>query len=241
MNNKILKDWFWPWQIFFDKEVKQRVLDFASNLKSNEKNFYEQLIKFYSQYYTLQMLIDYTTDNPKNALHAINYAFENTDKILNIPEQMKGDFIVIIKLVLYMNNQHSNLDILYTLFHEVYLGHGNFFSIIKRNSNYIDIGATLIIEGFATFCELSVGYNKDYEQYYLNKYYNFLNCAFTNKIEKLDCYEKAKIINYPLFKENYYIGAIILMNKIKNQKNLKDFYKMITNENLTDLLINKLT
>ena len=94
----------------------------------------------------------------------------------------------------------------------------------------------MLIEGFATFCELNIGLNKNYEKFYLNKYYNFLKSIFECYYENLDDYELINAVSYPLYKENYYMGAILLMDKIKTEQDLQNFYQKICSFNLTDLL-----
>ena len=354
MNNKILKNWFWPWQIFFNKQLKKQVNDFAQNLQSNEYLIYKYLIRFHCSFFTLQMLIDYLIEFESEQKYAINFALKNINKITNIPIELKQEFVNKINklntkfknellnileyatktnkklnyknyfikllgknnfdhifndfyickqipqanynlspltnidllhqqylkiindnnfkhqwqgvipnykiktkigegfgeywdnyffynykcntLILFKNKTNSQLDNLYTLFHEVYPGHGNFYSILKNNNNYIDLGSTIIIEGFATFCELSVNFDKKYEEYYFNKYCYFLNCVFNHNINSLDHYEKMNAINYPFFKESYYVGALLFLKKLKTKQEIAKFYKQIISNNLTNAL-----
>ncbi|HAJ77778.1 MAG TPA: hypothetical protein DCO89_01755 [Clostridiales bacterium] len=354
----ILRHWFWPWQIYFDEDIKSDVINFTKQLTIREQKKYEFMIDFFSDFFTFQMLIDYITEHPDKKEAAIQKAKKDITKVTNIPNSMRNDFVDIISkqpkeiqndllfildsaiksknsvnykkyykkifgaklfdeivknvnnytfksslkfdsakkenvqtihknfidyinlekfrnkwqgiipnystklkngmgygeywdeyffdeyknntLVLFNNDYVTDNDILYTLFHEVYPGHGNFFEIIKQNKNNIDLGASLLIEGWATFCELSIGLNREYELYYENKYYNFLKCAFNNSYDNLDDYEIYKMVNYPLFKENYYMGAFALKLLLKD-KNCEWLYKKFKNNNITDCFFAKLS
>ena len=352
----ILKHWFWPWQIFFNKEIKDDVVIFANKLTKKEQELYKFLLEFFDGFYTFKMLIDYLNEYPQFAKVAIEKAIKNINKLVNVPISAKDEYVKLINkqskelrpqlrdilkhalnsknrvdyekyystllgkklygdiykvinnykiknvdfnqtreknvyelhdfyskhisnksfqkkwegalpnysikikkgngygeywdsyffdeyskntLVLFKNERVYDDDVIYTLFHELYPGHGNFFEIIKKKKKNVDLGASLLIEGWATFCELSIGLNHNYEQYYKNKYYNFLQCSFNNKYCNLDSYEIYNMTNYPLFKENYYVGALLLKTKIQSVADKMAFYKKLVNNNITDHLLVK--
>lgn len=85
----ILKDWFWKYQIFFNKEIYDKVIDFSTKLLDEEKDIFLEEVSFFKGFYTFQMLLDAIEDCKeidKNINIIIDIAKQNIDKIINIDD-----------------------------------------------------------------------------------------------------------------------------------------------------------
>ncbi|MBZ4663585.1 MAG: hypothetical protein JG776_1300 [Caloramator sp.] len=142
-------------------------------------------------------------------------------------------------LVLYDNKDVLNKDDFeYTIYHEIYPGHGQFYNFVRINSNIIprfDHGAMSLIEGWATYCEWNVT-NTLYSNSLRERGKEFLrislienkNCKdkinyiYENKIKRGYTIEQAinsvlYFSQYPGFIESYYLGALCLEEMIRNK------------------------
>lgn len=141
-------------------------------------------------------------------------------------------------LVLYDNMDALNKDDFeYTIYHEIYPGHGQFYNYARINSNIIpnfDHGAMSLIEGWATYCEWNVN-DTFYSNSLRERGKEFLRISL---LDNRECIEKIKYIyenklkrgyttdqainsvlyfsQYPGFLESYYLGAICIEEMIRN-------------------------
>lgn len=155
-------------------------------------------------------------------------------------------------LVLFQNNDSMNKDDFeYTIYHEVYPGHGYFYNYARNNrgaKSSFDHGAMTLVEGWATFCEWNVK-KTDYSRTLKNRGKEFLeisldknksleekiNMLYANSIKR--GYSKDQAINtilyfsqYPTFLESYYLGALcieVMINKgvFRNPADFLDYLK----------------
>lgn len=158
------------------------------------------------------------------------------------------------KLVLY-NNQDSMYeeDFKYTVLHEVYPGHGHFYSTLNNNTHHFDHGAIALIEGWATFIE----WNYDESEYNKLSKYNaevLLKLLLTEE-QRIDAVcqrvydEKLKqgyskdealrnvyyISMLPGFLESYYIGALWFEYfSTKTNKNARQILEFLSERNVGD-------
>lgn len=142
-------------------------------------------------------------------------------------------------LVLYDNKDAMNLDDFeYTIYHEVYPGHGQFYNYARQTSNTIpkfDHGAMSLIEGWATYCEWNVR-NTYYSSSLRERGKMFLDISllepdsseekitkiYNSKIKRGYTHDQAinsvlYFSQYPGFIESYYLGAICIENMINNK------------------------
>ena len=142
-------------------------------------------------------------------------------------------------LVLYKNKDSLNLDDFeYTIYHEIYPGHGQFYNFARQASDFIpnfDHGAMSLIEGWATFCEWNVK-ETNYARSLRERGRRFLNISllqqssaeqkisslYQNMLER--GYSVDQAVNtilyfsqYPGFTESYYLGAICIEEMIRNK------------------------
>lgn len=147
------------------------------------------------------------------------------------------------KLILFSN--HDSLyfsDLKYTIIHEVYPGHGHFYSSIKNSKNSrLDHGFLEIIEGWATYAEwnsIESTYIQSIRKNALNliknsiqeDFKNYLKITYNNNKKK--CLSEENNINsiinlsqYIGFTESYYWGAVMFEYLFDRSKSLdcKDF------------------
>lgn len=149
------------------------------------------------------------------------------------------------KLVLYDNKDLlKKNDFEYTVYHEVYPGHGLFYNFVRANKTTIpnfDHGAMSLVEGWATFAEWNVK-ESQYTKILRNRAREFLSLSIFEKIDNKERikriynnkiksgYTKEQAINsvlyftqYPGFMESYYMGAICIEEMLNN----KIFHKPI--------------
>lgn len=142
-------------------------------------------------------------------------------------------------LLLFKNNDAMNKDdFQYTIYHEVYPGHGHFYNYARNNKETIknfDHGAITLIEGWATFCEWNVK-KTDYSNSLKNRGKEFLRVSLAKDISldnKISTfyqnnikrgYSKEQALNtvlyftqYPTFLESYYLGALCIEVMINNK------------------------
>lgn len=142
-------------------------------------------------------------------------------------------------LVLYDNKDALNRDDFeYTIYHEIYPGHGQFYNYARMNSTTIpkfDHGAMSLIEGWATYCEWNVK-DTSYSRSLKERGKEFLDISILKSIgckDKIELiynrnikrgYTKEQAINsvlyfsqYPGFLESYYLGALCI-EEIVNSK-----------------------
>ena len=134
-------------------------------------------------------------------------------------------------LVLYDNKDALNtIDFEYTIYHEVYPGHGQFYNFARKYKDAIpcfDHGAMSLVEGWATFSEWNVK-ESAYAQTLKNRGKNLLNLSLcmsddNGKIKKVYDnyvnmnYSRDQALNvvryltqYPGFLESYYLGALCI-------------------------------
>lgn len=361
--SKILKEWEWKYQVFFDEEVQRKTLAFAENLKREEKALFLKQLKFYKSFYTIDVLIEALKNKNLNQKKVLEKALENkalcaktdqsiyelikaeinfesnevNNKVLklldysletdydvkfinylmlcfhiqdfkNIIEviykkanqkqetadvrEIKADKETILlefnefmnslmkneslisaygsfdnsdydvkveidsgygewwdkdlyeeydrdTLILYSNDETINSnDFHYTIIHEVYPGHGHFFRTVKKQNDAIDTGASLLIEGYATYTEinsLKSAYTNNLEIAYAKTIINALNLNY-------DVLNKGSIrlVNQKKgYLESYFFGCFAIEYYVKNkfgspksfleflsQSNKGDFYKL---------------
>ena len=141
-------------------------------------------------------------------------------------------------LILYKNAEAMNYDdFLYTILHEVYPGHGYFFDRIKLNKeNVIDSGAMFLIEGYATFVELTANLN-DYSNHLRQRYAHIaaqmLSSTYLNQSTPNSLIYYTQYIGYL---ESYYLGAFMIEYLLheKNYNSIDDFISHITKSQIGD-------
>lgn len=140
---------------------------------------------------------------------------------------------------MYDNKDALNRDDFeYTIYHEIYPGHGQFYNYARMNSTTIpkfDHGAMSLIEGWATYCEWNVK-DTSYSRSLKERGKEFLDISILKSIgckDKIELiynrnikrgYTKEQAINsvlyfsqYPGFLESYYLGALCI-EEIVNSK-----------------------
>ncbi|MDY4787870.1 MAG: hypothetical protein SO253_00965 [Bacilli bacterium] len=97
----------------------------------------------------------------------------------------------------------------YTLIHEVYPGHGYFFEMVKQNNTAFDTGANMLIEGYATYCEIS-SIESNYAVYLRQHYKMIISKLLNNKISTLSNAQKYLFNQQIGYLESYYFGAFLI-------------------------------
>lgn len=156
-------------------------------------------------------------------------------------------------LILYENKDSLfQNDLLYTLLHEVYPGHGQFYrTVAHAGEGVFDHGAMALIEGWATFVEWNAIPSK-YTECVRHNACALLNAAFhcygdelsniifdQNKIIGLSEDESLRTVirltQYFGFREVYYLGALWFEDYFdKNKINPAEFLKFLSNVNAGD-------
>lgn len=154
------------------------------------------------------------------------------------------------KLILFVNSDSMYInDFVYTIYHEIYPGHGHVYNLLAHNKQLFDHGAMSLIEGWATYCEWNI-IPSEYIKSIKRNACTFLNYTFNYSGDNLAeqiyhqkttiGYSKEEILRTVLytsqyigFLESYYIGALWLefyfdKNKIKPI----EFLKMLKKRNV---------
>lgn len=82
MNFKI---WDWKYRIFFNIDELNQLNTFKNSLDDYEKNIYTEIIKFYTSFYSVSILIDAISDDISNSKLLIKKAKENMNKLIFTP------------------------------------------------------------------------------------------------------------------------------------------------------------
>lgn len=77
--------WDWKFRIFFQTEVKNEVKEWMTKLKYEEYKIYENIVEFYSSFYSFGILFDLMSENVSEAKTYLTYAIESIDKIVQTP------------------------------------------------------------------------------------------------------------------------------------------------------------
>ena len=153
------------------------------------------------------------------------------------------------KLVLYTNNGIvKGNDFFYTILHETYPGHGHFYNAVRNPSTHMDQGASILIEGWATYCEWNT-YPSTYIQSIRHNAMVCLYRSFRYDINTIATeYYKQKIkqgkkvsqfaptvvyhTQYIGFIEAYYLGALWIEKAIHQKYHTpKAFLEMLSGHN----------
>lgn len=196
--DEVQKVIFGKWYSAIEKSVLQRgnILD-----KNKDNNFIEiKDVKLYTN-----KLIANIKNNYAVLLNFGEYLISEYDiniiKNVGFAEWWDRDLINEEKdvLVLYDNKDALNSnDFEYTIYHEIYPGHGQFYNFARANKSTIpnfDHGAMSLIEGWATFCEWNIK-DSQYSRDLRNRGKEFLNISLFMPIknkEKVELYSINKI------------------------------------------------
>lgn len=80
-----LKSWDWRYHIFFDEQLLEDVKIFMKRLEPNEEKIYEEIIRFYTSFYSFQILLDDIAEQPDQTEAFIAKAVKCIDKVIYIP------------------------------------------------------------------------------------------------------------------------------------------------------------
>lgn len=80
-----LKSWDWRYHIFFNEKLLDEVKEFTEELQADEKNIYLEMIKFYTSFYSIQILLDDIAEQSEQIEIIISKAIEFIDKVIYLP------------------------------------------------------------------------------------------------------------------------------------------------------------
>lgn len=83
-----LKCWNWRFRIFFDEELLAEVNDFLEQLEPAEKKIYSEIVKFYTGFYSVQILLDNISEQPERSAEYIEEALRDRKKIIYLPDSL---------------------------------------------------------------------------------------------------------------------------------------------------------
>lgn len=155
-------------------------------------------------------------------------------------------------LVLYANEDSLKLnDLQYTIIHEMYPGHGQFYNKVAHNNTLMDHGAMSIIEGWATYAEWNT-VASEYIRDIRNNALYFLKESLENDVDvkaenmylrkQKQGYSKDEALRtviyatqYIGFLEAYYYGALWIEYFLK-ENNMKEseFIEFLSKKNVGD-------
>jgi hypothetical protein len=153
------------------------------------------------------------------------------------------------KLIIYKNSFALNeYDFEYTIYHEVYPGHGHYYARTKQNNNKsFDNGAMFLIEGYATFVEwnsIKNSYTNNLRISACKYLKTVMEPNFKNAIDNFIANNKTmdknlltskliRLSQYPLFQESYYLGALLIEIMLENKlfENANEFLEFLNNNN----------
>ena len=157
------------------------------------------------------------------------------------------------ELILYKSDCSVNdMDYLYTIIHEVYPGHGHFYNLTRDTHYPLDHGAMMLVEGWATFCEMNTlpsEYISAIRHNYLVLLHNSYFCGHNELAEII--WENKRRQNVPFrhafqslvyvtqyvgYLQSYYLGALWLELAIGTNKypTPKEFLHSIRGRNKGD-------
>lgn len=110
---RVLKDWFWKYQVFFNKKIYSNVVEFSKHLESREKDIFLNELDFFMSFYTFQTLldaIDKNAGNKEDIFLIIQKAKDNISKIVYVDNLLFEEHLKDINR--YENYKHELISIL---------------------------------------------------------------------------------------------------------------------------------
>ena len=155
-------------------------------------------------------------------------------------------------LILYANDDSLNEnDLYYTIIHEMYPGHGQFYNVVAHGDKLVDHGAMSIVEGWATYAEWNT-VKSEYISSIRNNALYFLKESLERDVnvkaeqiverKQKQGYSKAEafrtveyVTQYIGFIEAYYYGALWIEFYLQNNElTPKEFLEYLSKKNIGD-------
>ncbi len=105
--------WDWKYRIFFQNELREEVNQFIDKLNKKERVVYQNIVQFYSSFYSFDILLSLISEKTANFSEYIQIAEDNLDKVIKTPNILYEFYInKISKLIISSDQKNRILHIL---------------------------------------------------------------------------------------------------------------------------------